>query len=141
MPVSPIAGTTRNSLVGLSILLFAAALTQPAFYWGPDGSASGPGWLLLLRGWRGLSSGYVEWLANPLLMASWIAAVRGKLPLASGCAGLAAALMLVFAFRHVLAQNVHIASSGPGYWLWLASALLMTAACGSAGPPGGSASR
>lgn len=106
----------------LSVLLFAAALTQTAFFWGTQGASAVTGWRLLLRGSSGLSGGYVEWLANPLLLASWIAALRGWRALWLAASLAAGLLMLVFLFR----QQIH--RLGPGYWLWLASAAVSVAA-------------
>lgn len=121
----------RLSLTVISLLLFGVALTQTAFVWGGTASASsGPGWRLLLQGWKG---GYVDWLANPVLLISWAAAVRGRRLLSMAGACVAATLMLVFMFRRTLelpgpGSTVTIVSHGPGYWLWLGSALLMIAA-------------
>jgi hypothetical protein len=113
-------------------LLFAAALTQVAFHWGPDAASSGPGWRLLLRGWQGLGAGYPEWLANPLLLVSWLGTFGQLRRTSAVCAAAAAALMLVFPFRTSLAPfqggpNLHDITPGPGYWLWLASAVVMAA--------------
>lgn len=138
MPASPIEKTTktttRSSAVALSCLLFTVALTQIAFHWGPDGGSSGPGWRLLLRGWEGVSAGYPEWLANPLLLASWLCTL-GRFPrVGTGCAALALGLMLLFPLRDSLTLPVsgspvplHPITPGPGYWLWLASGLAMAA--------------
>jgi len=136
MPASPTARAIRNSLPALSIALFAAALTQPAFYWGDPGDRA-PGavsaFILLLEGWRGLPAGYLEWLANPLLVATWLAAAfERRVPSLVG-AGVATLLMLVFPARGsalVLHSGMtqHLASLGAGYWLWLGSALTMVVA-------------
>lgn len=141
MPASPTEKATRtrrrrtgSSAVAISGLLFAAALTQVAFHWGPEAASSGPGWRLLLRGWQGLAAGYLEWLANPFLMVSWLSAL-GHLRRAAGtCGVIAVVLMLVFPFRESLtiphgglAAPVNHISPGPGYWLWLASAVVMAA--------------
>ncbi len=123
----------RTSLTIMSVLLFGAALTQPAFFRGAQAASSGAGWRLLLQGWRGVPLGYVEWLANPALLVSWIAAGRAHCRLSAASACCAATLMLAFLARRTLASpfsasGTQIVSHGAGYWLWLGSALLMVVA-------------
>jgi hypothetical protein len=120
-------------LTAISIVLFGVALSQPAFFWGGDSSSSGPAGRLLLEGWRGLASGYFEWLANPALLLCWILTLRGKRPQALASALLALGLMLIFLGRQTLRlpggqPGAAIVAYGAGYWLWLGSALLMVVA-------------
>jgi hypothetical protein len=123
----------RLALTFISVLLFGAALSQTAFFWGQSAASSGPGWRLLLQGWRAMPGGYVEWLANPALLISWAACASGRRFLAIASACTAVALMLVFLCRRNLetplsASGMTVVAYGPGYWLWLGSALLMVVA-------------
>jgi hypothetical protein len=120
-------------LTAISMVLFGVALSQPAFFWGSDSSSSGPAGRLLLEGWKGLASGYFEWLANPALLLCWILTLRGNRPPAVASAVLALGLMLVFLCRQTLRlpggqPGATIVAYGAGYWLWLGSALLMVVA-------------
>jgi hypothetical protein len=110
-----------------SAALFAAALGEPGFFWGARASSPAPAWRLLLYGWEAIGHGYIEWLANPALVASWVLAFAGRRSASIGAAGIALALMLVFLTRHTLElpAGATALAYGAGYWLWLASALLM----------------
>ena len=124
----------RLALLGLSILAFLGAMPLTAL---TQLNAEEPvvsSHLLLMVGWMGVMLGYVEWLANPLLLWSWIASYFNR-PRASGLAALCAfGLALMFLRRHDLPKGdqsggtMAILSLGPGYWLWLASALIMVVA-------------
>lgn len=115
-----------------SILAFLLALTAPAFSFsiGPGATSSVGAAQILLQGWKALRLGYVEWLANPLLLLAWILSVSHRAmlrPWALASASGALLLMLGFAARHeliVVAQPVRIVSHGVGYWLWITSAVL-----------------
>ena len=69
MTTSP---TARVSLM-LSVILFAASLTQEAFC--VSGICSDwPGWSILLFG----ALGHASWFANPLLGVSWLATLFSR---------------------------------------------------------------
>ncbi|TAJ85022.1 MAG: hypothetical protein EPO41_28335 [Reyranella sp.] len=112
--------TTRVALV-LSVILFAASLTQDAFC--VSGICSDwPGWSILLFG----ALGHTSWFANPLLAASWIAALFSRrvpaLILAFAALGLAGSFMFE---TNVITNEAGMANPvtglREGYWLWLAS--------------------
>jgi hypothetical protein len=137
MPAAPIGLLPRiqwrTCLLVLSIAVFAASLTQPAFYFGQSAapSSGAAAWRLLLEGWRALPRGYIEWSANPILFFSWL--LNGRLPcLGSAAAVTALALMSLFLTRHGFigpgGRPQIIVALGAGYWLWLCSALLMVCA-------------
>jgi hypothetical protein len=122
-----------------SIAVFVLAMTQTAFYQdvpqNPDASAVG----LLSIGWMGLLEGYVEWIANPLMLYSWFCAFRQRYWPAVTNAAVALVLMLVFLSRSEVVWvgdngTLHAAihAYGLGYWLWLASAAIMVIAGGLA---------
>ena len=117
--------------------MFAGAMSQEAFHWGELPSTSGPAWRLLLQGWQAIANGYVEWLANPLLLYGWLALARRQDFRAALAGGTANALMLVFLLHGPVRlpgvrNPVHL-TPGPGYWLWVGSAALILVAslCGA----------
>lgn len=112
--------STRVALV-LSVILFAASLTQEAFC--VSGICSDwPGWSILLFG----ALGHASWFANPLLLASWIAALFARrlpaLVLSLAALGLAGSFMFE---TSVITNEAGVANPvtglREGYWLWLAS--------------------
>ncbi len=112
--------TARVALM-LSVILFAASLTQDAFC--VSGICSDwQGWSVLLFG----ALGHTSWFANPLLLASWIAALFARrLPamvLSLTALGLAASFMFE---TSVITNEAGMANPvtglREGYWLWLAS--------------------
>lgn len=126
MTTSP---TARVALM-LSVILFAASLTQDAFC--VSGICSDwPGWSILLFG----ALGHTSWFANPLLGASWIAALFARripaLILALAALLLAGSFMLE---TSVITNEAGMANPvtglREGYWLWLASMVFaVIAAC------------
>jgi len=115
----------------LSVIVFAASLTQNCFYveaYNPKDQWP-PGWYLLLIGLIGVFDGYFEWLANPVLTAAWVFSFAGKDKIALMLGIGASAFMLAFLFRHTIIANEaghyeKIVSYGAGYWLWLTSGVL-----------------
>lgn len=119
---------TRVALV-LSVILFAASLTQDAFC--VSGICSDwPGWSILLFG---ALSGQASWFANPLLLAAWIAAFFARRMPALILSGAALALGASFMFETTVITN-EAGMSNPvtglraGYALWLASMAIATVA-------------
>lgn len=112
--------STRVALV-LSVILFAASLRQDAFC--VSGICSDwQGWSILLFG----ALGHTSWFANPLLAASWIAALFARrlpaLVLSLAALGLAGSFMFE---TSVITNEAGMANPvtglREGYWLWLAS--------------------
>ena len=119
-------------LIG-SVLVFLASLTQDAYYLAGDNpDAWATSWGVLLVGWMGIFYGVFAWLANPLLLLSWILCLRGELRAAL----IISAAAVLFALSFLLHSTI-VASEAPtyravtgygvGYWLWLASMLIMAA--------------
>ncbi|WP_425066908.1 hypothetical protein [Reyranella sp.] len=112
--------TTRVALV-LSVVLFAASLRQDAFC--VSGICSDwQGWNILLFG----ALGHTSWFANPLLLASWIAALFARrlpaLVLSLAALGLAASFMFeTSVITNEAGMANPITGLREGYWLWLAS--------------------
>ena len=117
MTTSP---TARVSLM-LSVILFAASLTQEAFC--VSGICSDwPGWSILLFG----ALGHASWFANPLLGFSWLATLFSRrLPaLILALAALALAGSVLFETAVVINEagmSNPVTGLREGYWLWLAS--------------------
>ena len=119
-------------LIG-SVLLFLASLTQDGYYLAGDNPESwSASWLLLLIGWMGLYVGVFAWLANPLLVLSWMLCLRGK----HGAALIVSTAAVLFALSFLLHSTIvadeaptykAVTGYGVGYWLWLASMLIMAA--------------
>ena len=111
-----------------SIVCYVISLCLPAFY-----DATPHAWLgivALISGVFGLFGGFYCWLANPLIIAVWIAALA-KRPLLVICgASLSCALSLTFLRHHSIVVDgsgitAPIVGLGLGFWLWLLAPLLM----------------
>jgi len=115
----------------LSVIVFAASLTQKCFYtYGHNPKVWPPGWYLLLISLIGVFYGIFEWLANPVLLAAWVFSLAGKNKIALLLGIVASALMVAFLFRHTIVASeapthAKIIGYGAGYWLWLTSAGLV----------------
>jgi hypothetical protein len=84
----------------------------------------------LLFGWIGVLSGTVAWLANPALLFAWLMFLMGRYQGAAISALIATALMLSFLLTKTVISSEaptfsKVIGYGPGYWLWLASALAL----------------
>ena len=124
----PSSKTARVALM-LSVILFAASLTQDAFC--VSGICSDwPGWSILLFG---ALSGQASWFANPLLLAAWIAAFFARRMPALILSAAALMLGVSFMFETAVITN-EAGMSNPvtglreGYALWLASMVVATVA-------------
>jgi hypothetical protein len=115
----------------LSIIVFAASLTQNSYYIaGANPKAWSPAFYSLLLGSIGLFDGIFEWLANPALAAAWVFSLAGKNKIALLLGSLASALMLAFLFRQTIIASeaptyAKIIGYGAGYWLWVISGALV----------------
>ncbi len=121
--------TKTNKLVRyISMMLFLISLTQKAYCTTDSCSDS---FLVFLLGWAAAFTSFAgtSWLANPLLILSWILLGK-KLKLAMLlCVG-AFILALSFLLAGEVTANENgqqhqIVSRNAGYWLWLTSMLVM----------------
>lgn len=134
----------RHWLFALSVALFAACLFFQTFYYAdyPMDSSFGNGWGALVAGWLGLLAGVPAWLANPLLIAAWVAYVRRMHRLSRILSVAAGGFMLSFTLESQIEVGTSgslsaITSLGVGYYLWLSSAVVQViASCSGAGDPG-----
>ena len=129
--------TWLNRSTAVSVVIFLAAMTQPAFYQNRAAEPVTHAVWLLLSGWMGVLIGYFEWIANPLILYSWISARRTRAGPALLAALLATAFILSFLFVKKMNWPGMATDTTPdvqgyaaGYWLWLASALVMVLASG-----------
>jgi hypothetical protein len=126
-----------NGLTVVSVVIFLFAMTQAAFYQNRPAEPVTHAVWLLASGWLGVLIGYFEWIANPLIFYSWISARRKRILPALLASIAAVGLILSFLLRKKMdwpgmATDTHpdIQGYAPGYWLWLASALVMVLASG-----------
>ena len=125
----------------LSFVLYGACLFVPAFCLDPwlnplqprFGESCWPGWAALALGLPGLlmpTLANLTWLANVLLLGSWLFVWLGMrktaIALAVGAAGLSMAFLQATSVRRFVADmtppaDFPITERGLGYWLWLAS--------------------
>jgi hypothetical protein len=131
MPIPPkyMNNDMRNKssrwLSWLSIALFVGSLGLPAYqvdYYGKSESHSGLESLLL--GPVGFFAGHFSWLANPLLLGSWVKRTGRD----SGLAFVLASLALIAASMFTLGNKIAQGGAGEfsyhvdiGFHLWLAS--------------------
>jgi hypothetical protein len=117
----------------LSVGLFAASLLTHAYY-APSHSEHPLGWQLLVDGWFGLIFfGISAWLANPFLLFGWLACHLGRYDVSAVLSLVALGFMLSFMRIDTIPVDeavnyAKITGYGPGYWLWLASAVVLFAA-------------
>jgi hypothetical protein len=124
----------RLTLLCLSILTFIAALPLTAFTQANSEEPVMKSYEVLMAGALGIFQGYIEWFASPLLLWSWLASYFNR-PRASGLTAIVAfGFALIFLRRHELIWSTEshvttqILGTGPGYWLWLMSILMMVIA-------------
>lgn len=125
-------------ILGASIILFVASLTQDGYYIAADNPrAWAPSFGLLLIGWIGVLQGIPAWLANPMLAAAWASIYfrsKGlvKLGLVCGVASLCFSLSFL-KVDEIIANEAggtsRITGYGPGYWLWIASIVTAIIGC------------
>jgi hypothetical protein len=128
-----LAVTRRDRLYALiSAITFVIAMTQPAYYQTRSGETVIGSAMCLKIGAMGLLAGYFEWIANPLLLFSWIAAICGRRYQAAISSTIALIFIASFLFRSKMTyplyqreSTVPIVGHGLGYWLWMLSAAIM----------------
>lgn len=119
---------TKKTVLYLSIILFLISLTQKAYC---TSDSCSEGFLVFLLGWAVAFTSFagLSWLANPLLILSWLLLHR-KLKLSMLlCTG---AFLLSFSFllagevtANESGQQHQIVSRNAGYWLWFSSSFVM----------------
>lgn len=104
--------------------LYALSLVLPGYRASGD---SYYGFFCLLLGPIGLFGGHFSWIANPLLVFSWMRFTSGAAASALALAVTALLMALTFLFE----DKIPVGSSGEfsfeigmGYWVWLTSVAL-----------------
>ena len=115
-----IRGITSNALFLASLVSYVAAQFNIAI----SGGEKLSGWQALIFGPLGLQSGEFSWLANIFLLGAWLERKKPKtLPIAM------VILALIFAGSYLLFPGGYGEHHSVflGYWLWLASMVLVGA--------------
>jgi hypothetical protein len=121
---------TRYIVIMLSIVVYGFALFTPTIVFDqPDDYYVGIYCLVL--GWVGMT--IIPWLANPIFFACliclWLKSCRIALILGSVAIVLASCTLLYRQMMHDEAGNMRsVTGYGPGFYLWLASFIIPTAA-------------
>ncbi len=118
----------RRIILFFSLGLFLLSLIQETYCVNDNCNTSASGFLCLALGWAGVLYGGAAlcWLANPLLIISWIL-VKKKVTSIIIC-GLSMVFMLSFLIFNeiVVDENGHfgqITNYRSGYWTWLLSSV------------------
>jgi len=117
----------RFTTLGLSVALFLVALTQKCYC---TTSLCGDSILVLIFGFFGMFFGGAAlcWVANPLLITSWILVKKSKTSLFLSLLSALIAMSFML-FDEVIDDEAghynRIIEYKVGYWLWVASHLTM----------------
>jgi hypothetical protein len=120
-----------RNVLGLSISIYCVSLMCECFYQFPSNDDTSVGYCLLFMGWIGIYWDYYAWLANPVLFVSWFY-MQKKIKISFVISVVSCAFMLSFlSYKTILARAMPsvmhslIVGYGAGYWLWLASGVVM----------------
>ena len=123
----------RKAMLILSIALFVASLFLVPIQTTANKEAV-IGLFLFLWGWLGPLDGVFAWYANPLLFLAWFSFSDGRTTSAVQkgiCSALLASTYLLH--KSILLDEgggrAMIVSYNLGYWLWLASPIVLLLAC------------
>ena len=120
----------KQILLIISIGIFLLSLSQKTYCHNDNCGGLGSGFFLLILGWFGLFVGGAGfcWIANPLLILSWIL-IRVKIIASLILSGISTVIMISFLFfdKIMVDEAGHygeITGYGLGYWLWMTSSLV-----------------
>jgi hypothetical protein len=120
----------NNIFLLLSIACFIFSLFHPCYGTGSEMPEQEQGLGLLLLGWMGLMMGApgIVWLANPLLLSSWILnKKKNRLAIIFGIIAICCALYFFSIKEMVVDEAGHkskITNYYLGYWFWVTSMIL-----------------
>lgn len=112
----------------ISIVLFMISLVLPAVFTQKGSEMYGLACFLL--GWTDLSGDGTSWLANPILLFSWVFLLV-KQPKIAAILGLLSVAVALYYFSETeitvdeAGHKYPITSYGPGYYLWMTSCATM----------------
>ena len=125
--------TTKTPMAGvkISVVLFVISLTQINIYTGAESNqvSYARGFELLLIGWMGLLGYVFNWLANPALLLAYVFVFKRKYEHATISSLVSVYFAASFLTRETIpngGDGETITGYGSGYWMWLASAIIMT---------------
>lgn len=130
-PAKPGENARDRWWTSISAVIFVIAMTQPAYYQARTNDMVVGSAMCLAIGAMGVTAGFFEWIANPLLLFSWIAGFRGRRYQAAISATMALVLIAIFLSRSIIDYPLRqggptpIVGCGLGYWLWMLSAAIM----------------
>lgn len=122
----------KNIFIISSIALFLVSLTQKCYITDFTNDKGISSLLALLTGWLGVIMCHgpaISWLANPFLIISWVLFLTN-----SKYALLVSLVTLCFMVSFLFLKKILVNEAGhygtiiryeSGYWLWLASAVVM----------------
>lgn len=123
-------------LISASVILYLISLSQAGYYscvTGGSTCSAEDAASLLFFGWMGIFDGIYSWFANPALMAGWLLCYLRKFNEGRIVSIVSALLMLSFLLYTEIetgtTADVYVKSYGAGYILWIASSLVLCAAC------------
>ncbi|MDR3101085.1 MAG: hypothetical protein LBV73_28980 [Paraburkholderia sp.] len=118
---------TRGTVLGVSAVLFFAALLMPAMYFEKEAPLQGLS--VLAQGWLGLLMLNPSWLANPLYVLAAVQFVRKRYARATLFCGAAIACalcsLLTSQWYFSEAAGTPIASLGIAFYAWLAALVVL----------------
>ncbi|SHG42768.1 hypothetical protein [Chryseobacterium sp. OV279] len=112
----------------ISVAVFVISLALPAVF--TQKGSEMYGLALFLLGWADVSGDGTSWLANPILLFSWIFLLV-KQPKIAAFLGLLSVGVALYYFSETeitvneAGHKSSITSYGPGYYLWLLSCITM----------------
>jgi hypothetical protein len=122
-------------IIALSLMLFVMSLTQPAFYIDrkEDPNAYCNSLVLFLLGWMSLLGGaivpFILWLANPLYIVSILLILRKKIGALCTTWSSTILALIFWQLKSIMTSESgcysHITGRGPGFYLWLASFVVL----------------
>jgi hypothetical protein len=128
----------RLAIVGISLILYAAACLVPALHFDKTTGEQQimKGWEVALLGWQAVLIGNFGWGANPILILAWVLLLLGSGRIATVCGGLAVVFALMSLMllgktipadeggvTHMVLSRLYI-----GFYLWVASMAVFVAA-------------
>ena len=111
----------------ISVLINIISFTQISIYSGEEEEPIYYGWQIFTFGWAGIFNGdliTICWIANPLLIVSWI--IFRKTKIAFTLSSLALILNIIFYVYIKLNYSENEVNFMIGYYLWTISIMIMT---------------